>query len=67
MTDPNLNSIVIGGIGNGIDHYLAGSGPAVVQTTGSDSGGVGYVSVADASRPTRQGTLCRTLVASAAK
>ena len=67
MTDPNLNSIVIGGIGNGIDHYLAGSGPPIVQTTGSTSAGGGYVSVADATRPARKGTLCRTLVHSAAK
>jgi hypothetical protein len=62
MTDPNLTSIAVGGIGNGIEHYLGGTGPAIMQTTGSGSGGTGYVSVVAARRPTRQGTLCRTLV-----
>ena len=32
MTDPNLNAIVAGGMGVGIVHYLAGTGPAVVAT-----------------------------------
>ncbi len=69
MTDPNLTSIVAGGIGNGLEHYLGGPGPAVVDTTASSSGGTGsgYVSVADVTRPARPGTLCRTLVRSASK
>ena len=31
MTDPNLNAILAGGVGGGVLHYLAGTGPAVVQ------------------------------------
>jgi hypothetical protein len=62
MTDPNLTSVVVGGLGNGIEHYLGGRGPAIVQTTGSSSEGESYVSVSDVTRPARHGTLCRSIV-----
>jgi hypothetical protein len=65
-TDPNLTSIVVGGIGMGIDHYLGGKGPPVVAASGASPAG-GYATVADLTRPSRQGTLCRSLVRSAAK
>jgi hypothetical protein len=68
MTDPNLHSIVVRGLTNGIDHYLAGSGPAVVVTTeGSAGTNSGWVSVADLSRPAPPTSLCDSLVRRASK
>lgn len=60
MTDPNLNSIVISGMGY-IDHYIAGSGPAVIESTGGRTGN-GLLSVTDISRPAPPTKLCDSLV-----
>ena len=68
MTDPNLHSISVNGLGGGIGHYLAGSGPAVIMTTGASSGaGNGYLSVVDASRPSPPTKLCQSLVRQSSK
>lgn len=68
MTDPNLTSIVVGGLGGGIEHYLGGKGPAVVETTASAAGSPSaLVSVRGASRSASQMTLCRSLVRNLAK
>lgn len=57
ITDPNLNSIVAGGLGGGIVHYLAGRGPAVVHGSTGD-----LASVTDATGPPPSMALCRKLV-----
>ncbi len=68
QTDPNLHSISVNGLGGGIGHYLAGSGPAVIMTTGaSSSAGNGSVSVVDASRPSPPTKLCQSLVRQSSK
>jgi hypothetical protein len=58
VTDPNLNSVVAGGLGGGIVHYLAGKGPAVVPPP-SDSA---QASVIDVTGPTPSMALCHHLV-----
>jgi hypothetical protein len=60
-TDPNLTAIAVTGLG-GIEHYLAGSGPAVVESTpDAGAGGSDYLSIADVSKPAAPLTLCRAL------
>jgi len=39
--DPNLNSIVVSGMGGDIEHFIPGKGPAVVPATGQSSA-IGY-------------------------
>jgi hypothetical protein len=39
--DPNLNSIVVSGLGGNIEHFIPGKGPAVVPATGQSSA-IGY-------------------------
>ena len=39
--DPNLNSIVVSGLGVNIEHFIPGKGPAVVPATGRSSA-IGY-------------------------
>jgi hypothetical protein len=61
MTDPNLTAIAVTGLG-GIQHYLAGSGPAVVVSTPSTGGGgPEYLSVKDVSKSPPPATSCRAL------
>jgi hypothetical protein len=65
MTDPNMKMILAGGMGVGIEHYLAGDGPAVVATTpAADGGGAGLATVTDISQPAPPMTLCRSLAPS---
>jgi hypothetical protein len=61
MTDPNLTAIVAGGMGVGIEHYLAGKGPAIVATSppGSTSA---PATVTDVTPAPPSMTLCRSLV-----
>ncbi len=59
MTDPNLQSIVVGGLGVGVGHYLAGTGPAVVAAT---NGTGGIASVTELRSPPAPTTLCRSLI-----
>jgi hypothetical protein len=59
MTDPNLDSIMVSGMGGGIEHYLAGAGPAVATDTGQATA-VPAVSVTGSAVPARM-TLCRSL------
>jgi hypothetical protein len=65
MTDPYLRSI-FAQFSNGdgiVSHYLAGRGPAVVQTTGpATSGGPPPVSVTDVTGPPPNMGLCRALI-----
>jgi hypothetical protein len=62
MADPNLKSIVVGGLGGVIKHYLAGSGPSVVLTTSDHRGAaLPAVSIADDSGRTSSMALCREL------
>jgi len=35
--DPNLNSIVVSGLGANIEHFIPGKGPAIVPATGLSS------------------------------
>jgi hypothetical protein len=58
VTDPNLNSVVAGGLGGGIVHYLAGTGPAVVPTSSDPS----RASVTDITGTPPSMRLCRQLV-----
>jgi hypothetical protein len=58
VTDPNLNSVVAGGLGGGIVHHLAGTGPAVVPTSSDPS----QASVTDVTSPTPSTVLCHHLV-----
>jgi hypothetical protein len=60
MTDPNLTAIAVGAMGQGIDHYLPGTGPAVVQAT-SDASPRPAVSVSATAAPASRMTLCRRL------
>jgi hypothetical protein len=64
MTDPYLRSIFAQfSNGNGIvSHYLAGRGPAIVQTTASTTGGPPVVSIADVTGPPPNMSLCRGLI-----
>ena len=65
MTDPNLQTIVTGAMGVGIQHYLAGTGPAVVQVSGSGPGAAPLAVVRDVPlRPPSLG-LCRSLLRNA--
>jgi hypothetical protein len=61
MTDPNLTAIVAGGMGVGIEHYLAGKGPAVVATTPPGSTAA-LATVTDVTPPAPSMALCRSLV-----
>jgi len=61
ITDPALQSISVSGLGGGIQHYLSGTGPAVVHTATSDSGAV---RVATVSRPAPSMALCRQVLRS---
>ncbi len=65
MTDPYLTSIVANGIGNGIEHHLPGSGPAVVQSTAPTNGSTSPASVVGVSKPSGSPSLCRSLVKAA--
>ena len=63
-TDPNLKSIVVNWYGdqNMIDHYVAGNGPAVVQSTRISPGSplpVVTVAKSHSARPTCQSPLRR--------
>jgi hypothetical protein len=64
MTDPNLHSIVVSWDNNFmIGHYLAGRGPAVVQTTKVQVGGPPpRVTVTDVPLPAPTMSLCRSLI-----
>ncbi len=63
MTDPNLNAILAGGVGGGVLHYLAGTGPAVVHVTAEQPMTDGsQVSVTDTNGPPPSMALCRRLV-----
>ena len=64
MTDPNMKEILAGGMGVGIQHYLAGDGPAVV-VTGPSGGTPSLATVSDASAPAPSMALCRSLVGDA--
>jgi hypothetical protein len=67
MTDPNMKMILAGGMGVGIQHYLAGSGPAVIATTAGTPGHAAVLaSVSDVSPAASPMTLCRSLVPHAA-
>ena len=46
--DPNLNSIVVSGLGGGIEHFIPGKGPAVVPAPGQSSA-IGYTIKANTS------------------
>jgi len=67
MTDPNMHEILAGGMGVGIQHYLAGDGPAVVAvtppTTGqaAPTGQAGLATVSDISPAPFSMALCRSL------
>ena len=67
MTDPNLKTMLAGGMGVGIQHYLAGDGPAVVATTatGAASGSTATVTAIATPAPSMQ--LCRSLVRAATR
>jgi hypothetical protein len=39
--DPNLNSIVVSGLGMNIEHFIPGAGPAIVPAT-DPSSAIGY-------------------------
>src|ERR1700677_1246302 len=39
--DPNLNSVVVSGLGGNIEHFIPGKGPAVLPATGQSSA-IGY-------------------------
>ncbi len=67
--DPNLQSIDVVWYGSQmLNHYLAGTGPAVVQTTGTSTSGVlPLISVADVPVAPTAGSgtnLCRSLTGS---
>jgi hypothetical protein len=65
MTDPNMKMILAGGMGVGIEHYLAGDGPAVVATTpAGGASGAGLATVTDSSQPPPPMSLCHSLSAS---
>jgi hypothetical protein len=65
MTDPNLQSILAGGQDVGVQHYLGGTGPAVIATTVDLSGSGDLATVKDISTPAPPMTLCRSLLAKA--
>ena len=65
ITDPNLQSITAGGLGGGVVHFLAGTGPAVVPVT--PDGAAGAASVRDVTPPAPSMALCRQLVAGAGR
>jgi hypothetical protein len=68
MTDPNMKEILAGGMGVGVEHYLAGDGPAVVVTTPASSGNdAGPVTVTDISPAPSSMSLCRSLVPAASR
>jgi len=64
MTDPYLRSIYVK-FANGagiVSHYLAGRGPALVQTTSAATGDHLPVSVSDVLGPPPSMSLCRSLI-----
>jgi len=66
VTDPNLHSILVGGLGGGVVHYLAGPGPAVVHSTTGDPVTSGSeASVTDVMGKPPSMALCRRLVRAA--
>jgi hypothetical protein len=66
LTDPNLNSVLAGGLGVGVVHYLAGPGPAVVRSTTGDPAADGSgASVTDVTGPPPSMALCRQLLRAA--
>ena len=66
ITDPYLQSITVGGLGGGVVHFLAGTGPAVLHTTDSAPGtATGRVTVTDATGPPPSMALCHRLVRAA--
>jgi hypothetical protein len=63
VTDPNLQSIEVEGLGDGIEHYLAGKGPALVHATGDAAGtSPPPVSVVDSTKGEPSMALCKSLV-----
>jgi len=76
VTDPYLQSITVGGLGGGVVHYLAGSGPAVLHTTDGEplppTGGgspapTSRVTVTDVTGPPPSMALCHQLVRAASR
>ena len=64
MTDPYLHRIGVKWVGGGwlLEHYLGGRGPAVVMSTGTQTGGgLPPVSVSDITVPTKD-RLCQRIV-----
>ncbi len=61
MTDPNMKTILAGGMGVGIQHFLGGDGPAVVAATGAGSAS-GPATVTEIATPASSMALCRSLV-----
>jgi hypothetical protein len=59
MTDPHLNAMQMWGIGVGIQHYLGGSGPAVIHTSARGSGPVAVSTIAH--RPPSM-AICKHLI-----
>jgi hypothetical protein len=64
MTDPNLHSIVVSWANYFVlGHYLAGTGPAVVQATRADStGSLPGVTVTNVPLPAQPMSLCKSLI-----
>ena len=67
VTDPYLQSITAGGLGGGIVHFLAGSGPAVLHTTPAGPGDGSLASVTDVTGPPPSMALCRHVVRAAGR
>ncbi len=67
ITDPYLQSITAGGLGGGIVHFLAGSGPAVLHTTPEGAPDTSAVSVTDATGAPPSMALCHQVVRAAGR
>ena len=61
MTDPNMHSIQVAGLGSGIQHYLAGSGPAVLLTSASSQQNDGRAEIVVLHPSPGSLALCRTI------